>query len=582
MADPRKSAVRFRERSELLDFLLEVVGVTSETLDLDRLLASVSTIVKKVIDCEFFAILLFNERTQSLRIRHSVGHRPELIDHLEIKLDEGITGAAARSREAVLVGDVRKDPRYLKAVDAVRTELAVPMMARQKLVGVLDVQSTRANAYTEYDRALLRLIASRVAFAVENARLYRRVERTNRTLSTFAEIANEISSILDLDELLGRISTLMRRVIQYDAFSIFLLDDEHHLLRHRFSIRHDRRVDIQSIPLDKGISGAAARSREPVRVDDTENDSRYIASHPGVRSEVAVPLMVSDRVVGVMDLESDRIAYFTDTHVRVLSTVAPQIASSIENARLYGEVAIRQRQIEGDLVAAKRLMGALLPTEPPPMLDLEVAAKLVPARIISGDIYDFFEHGDSQTAMAFGDVSGKGVAAALYGTLVGGLLRTLAPRRRSPSILLRALNDALVERRVDARYVALLVLLWDPFGREFRIANAGALPPMLVRNGVASTVNAAGVPLGLLPGREYEELSLNAEPGDLLVLYSDGITDHTNEQDQDYGGERLAALLPGITHLPPKEIIAAILEDLDRFGGAGLSDDRTLLVLKIH
>ena len=123
MAGPRKTAVRFRERSELLDFLLEVVGVTSETLDLDRLLAAVSTIVKKVIDCEFFAILLFNERTQTLRIRHSVGHRPELINHFEIRLDEGITGAAARSREAVLVGDVRKDARYLKAVDAVRTEL---------------------------------------------------------------------------------------------------------------------------------------------------------------------------------------------------------------------------------------------------------------------------------------------------------------------------------------------------------------------------------------------------------------------------------------------------------------------------
>src|ERR1700681_2858024 len=178
MATPRKSAVRFRERSELLDFLLEVSAATSETLDLDRLLANVGDIVKKVIECELFAILLYNERSQDLRIRFAVGHRTEIVDNLILTLKDGITGAAASLLEPVLVGDVRNDPRYLSSIDAVRTELAVPMIARRKLVGVIDVQSTRLNAYTEYDRTLLRLIASRVAIAIDNARLYRRVDRT--------------------------------------------------------------------------------------------------------------------------------------------------------------------------------------------------------------------------------------------------------------------------------------------------------------------------------------------------------------------------------------------------------------------
>src|SRR5206468_1514646 len=172
MATPRKATVRFRERSELLDFLLEVSAVTSETLDLDKLLANVADIVKKVIDCELFAILLYNEKSQGLRIRYAVGHRPEIVNKLTLSLNEGLTGAAATQREPILVGDVRNDPRYLSSIDAVRTELAVPMIARQQLVGVIDVQSTRLNAYTEYDRALLRLIASRVAVAIDNARLY--------------------------------------------------------------------------------------------------------------------------------------------------------------------------------------------------------------------------------------------------------------------------------------------------------------------------------------------------------------------------------------------------------------------------
>src|SRR5207249_303266 len=319
MATPRKSTVRFRERSELLDFLLEVSAVTSETLDLDKLLANVADIVKKVIDCELFAILLYTEKYQELRIRFSLGHRPELVNKLTLTLNDGITGAAAKLREPVLVGDVRNDPRYVSSIDAVRTELAVPMVARQKLVGVIDVQSTRLNAYTEYDRALLRLIASRVAVAIENARLYRRVEHNHRTLRTLSAISNEISSILDLDELLAKISTSVRGLIHFDAFSILLVDEEQKALRHRFSIRYDTLVDIDNIPLGKGITGAAAESREVIRVHDTSADPRYIASHPGLRSEVAVPLIVRDRVVGVMDLECEKLACFSDEQVRTLT-----------------------------------------------------------------------------------------------------------------------------------------------------------------------------------------------------------------------------------------------------------------------
>src|SRR5882672_9078308 len=301
MATPRKSAVRFRERSELLDFLLEVSAVTSETLDLDKLLANVADIVKKVIDCELFAILLYTEKYRELRIRYAVGHRPEIVNKLTLTLNEGLTGAAATRREPILVGDVRNDPRYLNSIDAVRTELAVPMIARQKLVGVIDVQSTRVNAYSEYDRALLRLIASRVAVSIDNARLYRRVERQNRTLKTLARISQEFASILELDELLSKLAATMRNLINYDAFSILLMDEQQKVLRHRVSVRHDQRVNIDNVPLGKGITGAAAVSGEPVRVDDTSIDPRYIASHPDIRSEVAVPLIVKHRVVGVMD-----------------------------------------------------------------------------------------------------------------------------------------------------------------------------------------------------------------------------------------------------------------------------------------
>ena len=575
----RKSGVRFRERSELLDFLLEVSVATASTLDLDQLLSHVARIVHKVLPYDLFAILLYSERRRDLRIRYAVGHREDVVANLSLTLGEGITGAAAASREPVLVGDVRNDTRYLNAVDAVRTELAVPMTARGKLVGVIDLQSTRLNAYSEYDRALLRLIAGRVSIAIENARLYRRVERHNRTLRTLAQVSREFSSILDLNELLGKIASTMRDLINYDAFSIFLVDHEAHALRHRFSIRYDRRVNADNIPLGKGITGAAAESREVVLVNDTAQDPRYIASHADIRSELAVPLVLQDRVIGVMDLESDRVAYFNEEHARTLVLLAPQIATSVENARLYEELATREKRMEEDLQAAQELQRVLLPDSAPEISGLEAAIRLRPARLISGDIYDVYEHRDGQTVITMGDVSGKGAAAALYGSLMSGLLRTLAPRRRRPAELLRALNDSLIERKVEARYVTLCVLLWDPATGQFVMANAGALPPMICRGAEILKVRVEGVPLGLLDSREYQEVTFQTQPGDVILLYSDGITDHMDDTGAEYGRGRLANFVRAHCWRSPDDLIQAIFDDVDRFATQAF-DDQTLFAMR--
>ncbi len=580
MQASRKSSVRFRERSELLDFLLEVSAATSETLDLDRLLANVAEIIGRVLRYDLFAILLYSERRRALHIRHAVGHREELVSKLSIALGEGLTGAAAARREPVLVGDVRSDPRYLNAVDAVRTELAVPMIVRKRLVGVIDLQSTRLNAYSEYDRALLRLIAARVAVAIDNARLYLRVERNNRTLKTLANISREFSSILDLNELLGKIASTVRELINYDAFSILLTDHDAKALRHLFSIRYDQRVNTDNVPLGKGITGAAASSRQPVRVHDVAKDPRYIASHSDIRSEVAVPLLLQDRVVGVMDLESDRVGYFTDDHVRTLALLAPQVASSVENARLYQELATRERRMEEDLEAARELQRVLLPDAAPEIEGLDAMVRLRPARGISGDVYDIFELRDGKTVIAFGDVSGKGAAAALYGGLLNGLLRTLAPRHRRPAELLKALNDALGERKVEARYATLLVLLWDPAAGHMTMANAGALPPMICRGGDILNLRVEGVPLGLLDKREYEEVVFHALPGDAMVLYSDGITDNLNAAGHEYGKGRLAQVLRAHCAGSAADMVAAIFQDQDKFSSTAF-DDQTVFAIKI-
>jgi len=582
MSQTRKKVSRFKDRAELLDYMLEVASVTSETLDLDRLLTGVAKVITRVVPAQLFAILLYSDRRQGLRIRYSMGHRQELVTRLLIPLGEGITGQAAAAREPLLVRDVRKEKAYLNAMDAVRSEMAIPMVARDKLVGVIDFQSTEVGAYTIDDVALMRLVASRIASAIDNARLYRRVDLQHRLLRTLAKTSQGFSSILDLDELLGTVAEGVKALMDYDSFIIWLLDEQKQVLRKRVSISLDGGREMDEIPVSIGVTGSAARLRKPMRVEDTSTDPRYIASHPNLRSEVAVPLMLRDRVIGVMDLESHRLNYYSMDHMRTLALLAPQVASAIENARLYEEIAAREQRMDKDLQAARKLQSLLLPSEAPDLPGLDIAVGLRPAREITGDLFDFFEYENGQATIVFGDSSGKGAAAALYAALVSGLLRSVGRRPRQPADLLQALNNSLTERRAEAQYVTLLAMFWDSPTRKLTIANAGGLPPIICRGDELLDMRAEGVPVGLLQARVYEEMVADLQTGDLVVLTSDGILDAMNEQGEEYGRQRLGEAIRSCCHLPVKEIVKALYAAVQEFSGSAPQfDDQTVLILRV-
>ena len=579
---PPPSDHRFKDRSELLDFLLEVSTVVSSTLDLDALLDSVMERVRDVIRFDIGAILLYSERYGGLRVRRAIGLNSELTRDLTIPLQEGITGVAAATRKPVNVGDVRNEPRYLPIIDAVRSELAVPLFMQDRIIGVIDLQSTELTAFTNEDVQLIQLIASRVIYAISNARMFRRMDRQYRTLTTLSQLSQEFSSILNLDALLGRVALKIKGLIRYDSFSIFLYDEAGQVLKNRFTLRSDQRVKVDNVPLDKGITGAAARERRTLRVEDVLADPRYVETTPGIRSEIAIPLLMPDRIVGVMDLESKRVGYFTDDHVQTLAPLATIIASAVENARLYEELKRGKLRMETDLDAARQLQTFLLPKEDPEIPGLEIGIGFRPAHEISGDVFDFFEQGNEYAIISIGDVSGKSAAAALYGAMVTGLLRTLAPRRRKPADLMKALNELLMERRVGDKYLTLLVLKWEPKTANLIVTNAAGIPPMIVRGSTLIEPHVEGFPLGLFSGKEYDEHTFQAEAGDLILLYSDGIQDQQDPQGRDYGSARLRDFLPTVSSLPSKQIVDAIFADFDLFReGTRIQDDQTLIAIRV-
>ena len=568
---------------ESLSLLVEAAEIVSgHTLDLDTLLEKLGGLVRRVVDCELVAVML-KSGTEALRVRYAYGFDDtEKTRNVRVKFGEGITGAAATGLQTIVVNDVREDSRYIELADSVRSEIAVPLVARGKLVGMIDLQSRHTGAFGDRERSVLELIASRFSIAIDAARLYRSTLRQNGILRTLSEIAHEFSRLVPLDELLTKIASLIRTIVPYDALSILLLEEGGQVLKHYFGVRYDQRIQWDSIKLGTGIVGTAAETKERVLVRDTRLDDRYVAIIEDIRSEVAVPLMHKDRVIGVIDLESERVGAFTSRNVQTLSLLAPQITNAIENARLYEEVARNETRMERDLAAARALQESLLVAATPTFAGVEIAAHNEAALEVAGDLYDFFPAGNAELGILLGDVSGKGAAAALYSALASGLVRNLVEPEKSPAVLLAELNVALLSRKIEARYLTALYAQWRPAERELIIANAGQPRPILCRAGKTEVLPAVGIPLGLLDGTTYEDFHLHLAPGDLLVIVSDGVTETTAPDGTDYDEKRLLRTIESYCDASADQLIKAIFEEVTAFSGrASPEDDRTAIVVKI-
>jgi sigma-B regulation protein RsbU (phosphoserine phosphatase) len=569
--------------AETLAILAEISQEINASLNLDEVLAHAASQIKRLIDYEIFAVVLPEEGTNQLYFRFTIGHRPEVVDHWRIPMGEGIIGAAAATGKAIRVADVRKDPRYLNALDAVRSELAVPLVVRGRVVGVLDIESSQSDYFTPDQQNILTLVASRIAPAVENAKLFEHERNQAETLLLLNEVGREANSSLSVEEVLRRAAELTKRLIDYQIFSILLYDEADNVFRHRVTVKFGQRVQEKfAVPAHEGIVGAAASLRRPVVVPDVSLDPRYLRINPETRSELAVPMLYKNRVVGVMDLESPQLNYFTPDHVQALSILAAHLAVSIENARLYEQVARDEARMERDLSAARRIQGALLPRLPGPEFGLDIAARVVSSRELSGDLYDFLRYGPQELAVAMGDVSGKGSAAALYGAVAIGTLRSLGPQKHRPAEMLRAINGFLGERRIEGRFMTLCFATWHRGRRKLRVANAGQEQPFLCSKGRCHRIPLEGFPIGMFEDATYDQRSYILDPGDIVVFHSDGIADTQSPAGEFFGHDRVQNLIFDNRGLSADHLADRILEEVDRFSeGRHAFDDRTLVVLKV-
>jgi sigma-B regulation protein RsbU (phosphoserine phosphatase) len=568
---------------QLLSTLIEINHEITSILDLDELLNKIAELTNRIVPYEIFAIFLVDDEKEELYLRFAIGHPPELLKHLRIKLGDGITGTAAMERTTVVVDDVRKYPNYIEAVKSARSELAVPLVSRNRVVGVLDIESPELGYFREDQVKLLNLLASQIAIAIENARVYESERRNRELLALLYDISLEMGSTLEVDELVHKIAAAVKQKINYQTFSIFLLDEKQGLLRPKFVIRSNERENQKLVlPLGTGLIGTAAKLNVPLRIADVTKDSRYLNVHAETRSELVVPLASKGRVVGVVDLESTEVGYFTEYHERFLMTLASRMASALVNAELYARVAENESRLGREMKIAREIQHQLMPDEVPSIPPLEMAVLFKPVAQLGGDLYDWITFDDSRLAIVIGDVAGKGAPAALYGALSSGVIRTRAGRKYPPGQMLELVNKTLYQRPIEGQYVAVTYAIYDPTTRSISLSNSGLPYPLLVRAGQPTFLDLGGIPLGLFPDSHYEETALQLLSGDILVFYSDGVVEMRNDVGEEFGLKRLADTVGANHEKNPQEIVKAVSAALaDFIGRVRPQDDRTMVVVKM-
>src|SRR5580765_45297 len=409
-----------------------------------------------------------------------------------------------------------------------------------------------------------------------------------KTLGLLYDVSRELTSILDREELLRRIAERVKKLVNYDVFTVMLWNEKTELLEGVFAMHYENSIPARfRVTLNQGITGHAAASRKAIRLDDVRSDPRYITCDNCeiVNSELVVPLLLQDRLIGVLDLESTKYAAFTAQQERMLTALSSFIAISLENSRLYQDARENQLRLQNDLNTAKEIQLQLLPRGAREVPGLDITAAYVPARELGGDFYDFLPYGEGKLALALGDVSGKGTAAALYGSLAIGMLRELTVSSTcNPASMLEMLNGRMHGARLDARFIAMLFAVYDAAANRLTLANAGGPYPLLVRNGRAQEIRVEGVPLGLFPASVYEETSFDLQLGDIVLFASDGILESENAEKEEFGSQRLHALLADAApEVSASDLSEKIIAATDDYSGLGTRphDDRTLLVLRV-
>lgn len=401
------------------------------------------------------------------------------------------------------------------------------------------------------------------------------------------DITKTISRSLDLDEVLNLVMDTLGSLLPYDAAGIYLLeqgtDGDQYVFRSKVIRGYEISFELiePRLKLGEGFLGRVAATGKPIISPDVSKDSRYFAARSRTRSEMVAPIVSNDVVIGAFDLESDELNAYSEDDLAVLQMLTSQVAIIIEKVRLT-EQAIEKKRMEAQLEIARQVQLELLPDADPQVENFDISAYVFPTEEVSGDYYDWVSIFEDQIGVVVADAVGKGIPAALLMSFLRASLRAGIQIGYAPHIAMSKVGNLLWDSVEDHQFITAIYGILDATNRTFVFSNAGHNPPLLIKpGGEYRFVEYGDLPLGMFHDTRYHQHFIRFERGQVMVIYTDGITEAANIDGEEYGQDRFAKrVLEGI-ELPANELIDYVRKGVADFTERKfLDDDGTLFVIK--
>jgi sigma-B regulation protein RsbU (phosphoserine phosphatase) len=570
-----------------LEFLVEASKVLNSTLDVRALTSLVYDLIIAAVDCEVCSLGLVDDRGENIDVLLGFGETAGKVSGLAVGKTEGIIGHVIGSGKPLLLNSASEIAGYRDSLDeafgiAKRNSLGVPLMRGGEVIGALEAVNKIGGDFTLRDLEILTALAEQIATALDNARLYGRITREVKQRELLYQVGMRISSSLDLEEVLSLILNNLREVVDYQAGGIFLVDPDTMQIMRLTAVGYDPAMEARlELKFGEGIVGWVAKNVTPVIVGDVTRDTRYLNARDETRSEIVVPLTAGNKIVGVLNLENDRLRAFTEDDLDLIRTYGSQAAISIERAKLHKEI-LEKRRLEAEIELARRIQVTFLPEVLPEIPGYEISAINLSSEEVSGDYYDVIYVAPGQWGLVIADVFGKGIPASLV--MASFRASLLAEIRNNYAIrtIMSKVNRLIWESVEPERCVTACYGVLDSAAKVLTYSNAGHLYPLVIRKGGVRRLAKGGLLLGAIERASYEEERVHLRSGDLVLFFTDGLTEAENAAGEPFGEARLIETARAAIDLPCFDIVQGIHREIAGFSGEKLTDDFTMIALKVR
>ena len=570
-----------------LEFLVEASKVLNSTLDVRALLLLVYDLIVAAVDCEVCSLGRLGEKGEKIEVLLAFGESGDRVSGLTIERTKGLMGHVVSTGKPLLANRASDMEGYEDTLDRTfgftkRNSLAVPLMRGGDVIGAVEAVNKVHGDFTSADVETLVALSEQIATALDNARLYGRVTREIKERDLLYQVGMRISSSLDVEEVLNLILHNLREVVEYHAGGIFLVDPGTMEIMRLTAMGYDPKMeDRLELKFGEGIVGWVANNVEPVIVGDVAKDRRYLNARNETNSEIVVPLTVGDKILGVLNLENNRLDAFTKEDLYLLKTFGSQAAISIERAKLHKEI-LEKRRLEAELDLARRIQVTFLPEILPEIPGYEISAMNLPSEEVSGDYYDLIYVSPGQWGIVIADVFGKGIPASLVMASFRASLLAEIRNNYAISTIMRKVNRLMWESVEPERCVTACYGVLDSVAGVLTYSNAGHLYPLVIRKDGVRHLTSGGMLLGAVEHVSYEEGRVHLKSGDLLLFFTDGLTEAEDASGEPFGEDRLVEVARAALDLRCSDIVKRIHQTIMSFTGAKLADDFTVVAVKVR